>query len=86
MKTLTVRGIDPELADLLRNLSKQEGKSLNQVVLETLRKHYGLTKEKKYTRRFHDLDELFGRWSKKNFERIQGSIDAGRKIDRELWK
>ena len=86
MKTLTVRGIEPELAEFLKRSAKKEGKSLNQLIIDTLKKHYGLQKEKKYSRVYHDLDDLFGRWSKEDFDRIQGKIDAERKIDQELWQ
>lgn len=86
MKTLTVRGIEPDLAESLKKQAKQEGKSLNQIVIDTLKKHHGLTKKKKYSHTFHDLDDLFGRWSQKDFNRIQGKIDSEREIDPELWQ
>jgi len=28
---------------------------------------------------------MFGRWSQEEFDKIQGKIDAERKIDKELW-
>jgi len=34
---------------------------------------------------YHDLDHIFGRWSTEEFERIQGTIDKERKIDKKLW-
>ena len=85
MKTMTVRGIDPELSEKLKIIAKKDGKSVNQVIIDSLKKYYGLQKEKKYTRVHHDLDHLFGRWSSKEFETIQGKIDKERKIDPELW-
>lgn len=86
MKTMTVRGIDPTLAARLQQEAKRQDKSVNQVVIETLRVRFKLQKEKKFTRVHHDLDHLFGSWSHEEFDRIQGSIDAGRKIDPELWQ
>ena len=86
MKTMTLRGIEPSLADKLKDVAKQEGKSVNQVVLDSLKKYYGLEKEKKFTKIHHDMDHLFGRWSQAEFETIQGRIDAERKIDPELWE
>ena len=85
MKTITVRGIEEDLAEKLKDIAKIEGKSVNQLILETLKKSWGFEKEKKFTKVHHDMDHLFGRWSKKEFERIQGKIDAERKIDAELW-
>jgi len=44
-----------------------------------------MKKEKQFTVVHHDMDHIFGRWSKEEFDRIQGKIDAERKIDKELW-
>jgi ribosomal protein S24E len=86
MKTMTLRGIEPSLADKLKDVAKQEGKSVNQVVIDSLKKYYGLEKEKKFTKIHHDMDHLFGRWSQVEFETIQGKIEAERKVDPELWE
>jgi len=32
------------------------------------------------------MDNLFGKWSAREFDQIQGKIDGDRKIDKELWK
>ncbi|MEE9496507.1 MAG: antitoxin [Desulfobacterales bacterium] len=85
MKTITVRGIENELAEKLKDIASQEGKSVNQHILETLKKSCGLEKEKKFTQVYQDMDHLFGKWSAEDFKRIQGKIDAERKIDPELW-
>jgi len=86
MKTMTIRGLDPSLIDKMKESAKKQNKSLNQFVIDTLRQHMGMQKEKKFTAVYHDLDHLFGRWSKKEFEQIQGRIDSERKIDKEIWK
>ena len=86
MKTMTIRSVDPLLVDKMKNLAKQQNKSLNQFVIDILKQYMGMKKEKKFTAVYHDLDHLFGRWSEKEFNRIQGKIDSERKIDRELWK
>ena len=86
MKNMTLRGLDLELAERLQQAAKQEGKSVNQFVLETLKKRLGLEKEKRFTAVHHDMDHLFGRWSEQEFEEIQSKIDTERKIDEELWR
>ncbi len=86
MKTMTIRGLAPFMIDKMKEIAKQQNKSLNQFVIDTLKLHLGMKKEKKYTAAYHDLDHLFGRWSEKEFNRIQGKIDSERKIDKELWK
>jgi len=85
MKTITVRGLDETVAENLKRTAKQEEKSVNQFILDTLKERLGLKKEKKYTFVHHDLDHLFGIWSENEFKRIQGKIDSERKIDKELW-
>jgi hypothetical protein len=85
LKTMTIRGLEPILIDKMKEFAKQQNKSLNQFVVETLMLHMGMKKEKKFTAEYHDLDHLFGRWSEKEFNRIQGKIDSERKIDKELW-
>lgn len=86
MPTLSIRGVDDQLANLLKKEAAAEKKSMNQLVLETLQKHVGLTKKKKFAQKYHDLDPLFGKWSKNEFNTIQNKINSERKIDEELWK
>lgn len=85
MKTMTVRGIDSVLSEKLKQAAKKEGRSVNQIVIDTITQRLGIKKEKKYTMVYHELDQLFGRWSVKEFEQIQEKIDKERKIDKDLW-
>ena len=86
MKNMTLRGLETQLADSLQRAAKEEGKSINQFVLDTLKKQLGLEKEKRFTVVHHDMDNLFGRWSEREFKQIQTKIDAESQIDEELWK
>ena len=86
MKSLSVRGIDSHLAAMLKEKARESKKSINQFVLEVLRKHVGLEKEKRFTQVHNDLDDLFGQWSKEDYSLIQGKIDTERQVDTELWK
>ena len=86
LKTMTIRGLEPILIDKMKKLAKRQNQSLNQFVVETLMLHMGMKKEKKFTAEYQDLDHLFGRWSEKEFNRIQARIDSERKIDKELWR
>jgi hypothetical protein len=86
MKTITVRGVDATLAEKLKKTARNERKSVNQLVLDSIRHRLGEGKEKRFNVVFHDMDHLFGKWTDTEFKRIQGRIDAERKIDKELWK
>ncbi len=85
MKAITIRGIDPEMAEKLKRIASSQKKSMNQLILDILRQSIGIGKEKRYTKVYDDLDELFGQWSDSEFEQIQKSIEAQREIDPELW-
>ncbi|MDL1958035.1 MAG: toxin-antitoxin system HicB family antitoxin [Deltaproteobacteria bacterium] len=85
MKTITVRRIEPSLAKKLKQVANKEGKSVNQLVIETIKQYLGMKKEKRFTVVYHDMDHIFGRWSEEEFEQIQGKIDSERKVEKELW-
>ena len=85
MKAITIRGIDSAVSEKLKLAAKTEGKSVNQLVLDLIKQNMGMQKRKKFTRQYNDLDQLFGKWSHAEFEKIQGFIDSQRKIDPELW-
>ena len=46
MKTITVRGIDSILSDKLKQAAKEEGRSVNQVVIDIMKQRFGIKKEK----------------------------------------
>ena len=85
MKTITVRRLEPSLAKKLKQVANKEGKSVNQLVIETIKQYLGMKKERRFTMVYHDMDHIFGRWSEEEFEQIQGKIDSERKVEKELW-
>lgn len=85
MKSITIRGIEPPVADLLKNKASREGKSVNQFIKDIINDKLGLGNKKRHTATHHDLDHLFGKWDADEFEKIQGKIDSERSIDEELW-
>jgi hypothetical protein len=86
MKVITIRGIEPEVSEGLKKLSAKQGKSINQLTIEIIKESLGLAKEKKYTREYNDLDDLFGRWHEDEFKEINAKITKERQIDQELWQ
>ena len=86
MKTMTVRGLEPDLMNRLKETARNQGKSVNYLVVEILKKHLGLEKVKQFTAVHRDMDHLFGRWSEQEFEAIQAKIDAESQVDEELWQ
>jgi hypothetical protein len=86
MGSISIRGVDEKLAVLVKEAAALEHKSVNQFVLETLKRRVGLKKEKRFTQQWHDLDNLFGKWSEEEFTEIQNKITSERQIDEEIWK
>ena len=86
LKSMTLRGLDSQLVSKLREEAEREGKSMNQTVLDALRKQFGLDKSRRFTEVHHDLDHLFGRWDEDGFMQIQQKIDSEQHIDSELWQ
>ena len=86
MKAITIRGIDSAVSSKLKQVAKNEKKSVNQLVLDMIKQSIGMQKRKKYTKKYDDLDHLFGKWTDAEFEKIQGIVDSQRKVDLELWK
>ncbi len=86
MKAVTIRGVDPDLAEKLKTTAKKQGKSINQLTIELIKTSLGLNKAKNYSREYDDLDDLFGRWSEDEFKTINDQINRERRIDQELWQ
>jgi hypothetical protein len=85
MKSITIRGIDLRLDRVIKSLAKQNNLSINQWVLETLKKVTGMGKEpvfKKHT----DLDALAGGWSKEEARAFQKNTQIFERIDEDVWK
>jgi hypothetical protein len=86
MKTITVRGIDSQLENKLKDSAKNDSISINQFILRSLRSVLGLEKEQKYTKKHNDLDFLFGEWSDEDYSSFEDGQKVFQKIDREMWK
>ncbi len=86
MKAVTIRGVEPEVAEKLKIAAKKQGKSVNNLILEFIKTSLGLKKEKRFSRKYDDLDDLFGSWNEDEFKKINDAISTQRQIDQELWK
>jgi plasmid stability protein len=77
----TLRGIPKEVDDSLRQRAKREGKSLNQIAIEALKRGVALDPTRP---KFHDLDFAIGTWVEDpEFDKI---IEEQRQIDPDMWK
>jgi hypothetical protein len=85
MKTITIRGIEPGLDRVIKSRAKQNNLSVNQWILQALKKVTGTGKEPVF-KKYHDLDALAGGWSKEEAKAFQKNTQIFEKIDEEVWK
>ena len=85
LKQITIRGIPDEIAKIIKKEAKEKHLSINKALLSLLEKATGI-KSKSRKIIYHDLDHLFGVWSKKDAEIFEKNVKTQRKIDQDLWK
>ena len=85
MKSITIRRIDPGLDRVIKSRAKQKNLSINQWVLETLKKVTGTGKTPVF-QKHTDLDALAGGWSKEEAKAFQKNIQIFERIDKDVWK
>lgn len=80
---LTVRNVPSDIAAELERERKRSGTSLNQTVVNTLRKGLGLGA----ARRSNGLAAIASGWSEEELEAFERAVrEIGEGIDEELWR
>ena len=77
----TIRQIPSQIDEALRQKSKKEGRSLNEVAVEAITLGSGFAETRP---QYHDLDSLIGSWKKDS--KFDEAIHAQDQIDPHLWK
>lgn len=85
MKTLTIRGIDTELDQKIKEKANISGESINKIVLQLLKSAFGLEKNRVFPT-YHDLDDLAGTWTQNDEDEFNKNIQELNEIDKELWE
>jgi hypothetical protein len=83
MKALTIRNVDPALAKALERERSQRGRSLNETVLDVLRRSLGVAGD---APRSNGLRSLAGTWSAKEQAEFEAATRGFEEIDDELWR
>ncbi len=52
MKAITIRNVDASIATKLKQAAKDEGKSMNQYLIDLLKQNLGLQKKQKYSNKY----------------------------------
>jgi plasmid stability protein len=80
---LTVRNVPDDVARELEEEQKRHGVSLNQAVVNTLRKGLGLGQPRKT----NGLGQLARRWEQSEFETFERNVnEIGEAIDEDVWR
>jgi len=85
MPAMTLRGLQEEEAQRLREEASRQGISLNALLLRLVREGAGLAK-RPWLRRHHDLDALAGTWTDEQAEAFTSALKETERIDPEMWK
>lgn len=80
MKQYTLRNVPADVDRALRRTAREQGKSLNQVAIETLGRAVGVAEPRKR----RDLSDLVGTWL--DDPETAAALEDQRRIDPESWR
>lgn len=83
MSRMTLRQIPENVDALIRQLSKEQEKSINKTIIELLEKALGVSRDSNKKR---NLSQLAGTWSEGELEEFKKNTTQFDKIDREIWE
>lgn len=83
MRHLTIRNIPSEVAEALEKTRDRSRASLNQTVIDLLRRALGVRGQGEQT---NGLASLAGTWTKEEHERFEAAVAVTEQIDEELWR
>jgi len=86
MTTLSIRGLDDETAQLLKQAAQNAGSSVNTQVVELIRRGLGVEPGRGRLGRYRDLDHLAGTWSDDEAAAFASATAAFEEVDEELWR
>ncbi len=81
MQQITIRGVEPEIEQQIRQIAKGSGKSINQVIKEIIYKEFKHPKAPASS-----LKQLSGGWTREEAAEFERSIKSCEQIDEEMWK
>lgn len=84
MASMSIRGLDDQALARLKSQAKQEGSSVNSLVLRLLQ-GTGAAIQTGTLKKFDDLDALAGTWSDKEAQAFERNTAAYAEIDATLW-
>lgn len=86
MATMSIRGIDEQVLARLKQQAKQEGSSLNSLVVRLLRGDSDPARKPRNPQKFDDLDALAGTWNSQQARAFERRTAPFSEVDPALWK
>ena len=87
MNQVTIRNLDDELADRIRQVASREGISLNRAALRLLHRGADLEERDDCTDiAGYSLDHLIGTWTAEEFVQMNRALEDFSRIDNAMWK
>jgi len=88
MNAITVRNLPPAVARAVKEKARKEKLSLNKAIIKLLEEATGQRKDRPTKPVVHhDLDHLFGVWTKEEADEFDAFLKEHRSIlDPEMWK
>jgi hypothetical protein len=83
MQQITIRGLEPEIENKIRQLARDKNQSINQVLKELIHKSFG---KRKHPPRAMSLRDLAGGWSQRDADEFERSIQFCEQIDKDMWQ
>ena len=85
MTQLTIRNIEKQLHNALKQEASRKNTSMNRLVVHILKEAMGLEAQSAQ-KSYHDLDHLAGTWSAEEFAEFEKATEAFEQIDEEMWQ
>ena len=82
-KYITIRNVPPDISRELKKELRRRGVSLNQAVLDLLRRALGLGPDGRFD---NGLGRLAGSWTQEDLTRFEEATALFEQIDEELWQ
>jgi hypothetical protein len=80
MKSMTIHGIDKQLAELIKSKAESEGQSMNKTMKKLLETSLGI-KPAPEKKNLDDFKEFSGLWSQADLDEFEKKTSDFRKVD-----
>ena len=80
MANISLRGLDASTLSRIKTNARRRKLSVNRLIVETLHEHYAAG-----SRKFDDLDDLAGAWSRAEAAAFDAAVAPFAEIDATLW-